>query len=391
MTAQTKTTLKTYFETGDAPTAAQFSDLIDTIPGTLGAIADGDVPSTIARDTEVSGAVSDHNSLATAHGLTANISAALSGAATPSAGNVFATMADAGAGGVQADEVNTWTAGQQFRTAQIFQKAALATGSFTAFSIDPQDAGARNWNFNVGVAANVGDAGRPDVVMNWGFNNLPDGGPEDATDDCYYEQMESYYAPGATSKVFEFHLNYYGPNRTPSFRPISISVNRHNDTTVNGPYYTEHGYIGDKFNWISRNGSFQMVILQAGATAALSQWIQYAPVVIRADGVAFSLQKADTTPVMYLGTTSPGLFFSDNAEISATVGGKALLFNTWALVQVPGVSFYPSIIDITQSAQSSKDFTFTANTKGPVLTDTADGHTYRIRSTNGALVLQQVS
>ena len=53
MTAQTKTVLKSYFETGDTPTQAQFEDLIDTIPGALGAIADGDIPASIARDSEV--------------------------------------------------------------------------------------------------------------------------------------------------------------------------------------------------------------------------------------------------------------------------------------------------------------------------------------------------
>lgn len=124
MTAQTKNVLKTYFEAGDKPTAAQFVDLIDSIPGETGALADADIPSTIARDTEVTSAigahaiatdphgdrayaaglganydaagaatsaVSAHNSLATAHGLTANISAALAAAASPGAGNAFIT------------------------------------------------------------------------------------------------------------------------------------------------------------------------------------------------------------------------------------------------------------------------------------------------------------
>ncbi len=37
------------------------------------------------------------------------------------------------------------------------------------------------------------------------------------------------------------------------------------------------------------------------------------------------------------------------------------------------------------------DITFGVSTVGPVIVDTANGHTYRIRSTNDALVLQQVT
>lgn len=35
MAQQTKTTLKSYFETGDKPTQQQFADLIDSLSGTL--------------------------------------------------------------------------------------------------------------------------------------------------------------------------------------------------------------------------------------------------------------------------------------------------------------------------------------------------------------------
>lgn len=35
MAQQTKTTLKSYFETGDKPTQEQFADLIDSLSGTL--------------------------------------------------------------------------------------------------------------------------------------------------------------------------------------------------------------------------------------------------------------------------------------------------------------------------------------------------------------------
>lgn len=38
MTAQSKATLKTYFESGDYPTESNFTDLIDSIPGDAGAL-----------------------------------------------------------------------------------------------------------------------------------------------------------------------------------------------------------------------------------------------------------------------------------------------------------------------------------------------------------------
>jgi len=80
MTAQTKPVLKSYFETGDKPTATQFADLIDSIPGTAGVLADSEIPSTIARDTEVtattSAAVSAHAAASDPHGDRAYAAAA---------------------------------------------------------------------------------------------------------------------------------------------------------------------------------------------------------------------------------------------------------------------------------------------------------------------------
>lgn len=71
MTAQSKATLKTYFETGDYPTELQFADLVDSFEDT--------------------GSIAAHNALATAHGLTADIKAALAAAVTPSATNPYLT------------------------------------------------------------------------------------------------------------------------------------------------------------------------------------------------------------------------------------------------------------------------------------------------------------
>jgi hypothetical protein len=57
MTAQDKATLKSYFNTGDTPTEAQFTNLIDSIPGDVGVLVDADIPAAVARDAEVSAAI----------------------------------------------------------------------------------------------------------------------------------------------------------------------------------------------------------------------------------------------------------------------------------------------------------------------------------------------
>jgi hypothetical protein len=71
MTAQSRPTLKGYFNTDDHPTEAQFSDVIDS--------------------AALLSELTTHETDATAHGLTAGISAALAGATSPGAGNVFIT------------------------------------------------------------------------------------------------------------------------------------------------------------------------------------------------------------------------------------------------------------------------------------------------------------
>lgn len=73
MTARSNSDLKNLFANGDTPTGTDFGDLIDTIPGALGAIADGDIPGTIARDSEVTAAVGAHDASATAHVGTAHV------------------------------------------------------------------------------------------------------------------------------------------------------------------------------------------------------------------------------------------------------------------------------------------------------------------------------
>lgn len=55
--------------------------------------------SSVVAPSDVASAITTHNADASAHGLTANISAGLSGAASPTALNPFATMADVSAGG----------------------------------------------------------------------------------------------------------------------------------------------------------------------------------------------------------------------------------------------------------------------------------------------------
>jgi hypothetical protein len=88
MTAQDKATLKSYFNTGDTPTEAQFTNLIDSIPGDVGVLVDADIPSAIARDSEVTTAIGTHASATDPHAdrayAAAQIAIAAGGGATAS-------------------------------------------------------------------------------------------------------------------------------------------------------------------------------------------------------------------------------------------------------------------------------------------------------------------
>jgi hypothetical protein len=146
MTAQTKTVLKGYFNTGDTPTEAQFTNLIDSIPGDAGALADADIPAAVARDSEVTTAIGTHNSLATAHGLTADISAALAAAANPSAANPLVTATQTAV---------SWTGTHRFPTLGVGDNVA-ATDLVSLYASDSVS----NNHFNIqttGYAAPTGN------------------------------------------------------------------------------------------------------------------------------------------------------------------------------------------------------------------------------------------
>jgi hypothetical protein len=209
-----------------------------------------------------------------------------------------------------------------------------AGGGFTFSSVQPIDAGARKWNFNIGSTANPGDATRTDVTYNWGFNNAQNGGPEDTTDDCLYWQMESYYSPTAASKVFEYHLNYYGPAGTPSFRPVQITVYRAADTTANGPYHTEQSWLFDKINFLARDGGWQGFALELGANVAASQWIQYIPLMLRYSGAGLLMQDIAGNNEIVLNSTARSITFGSGAASIDSVGANSLTFNGWNYYQI---------------------------------------------------------
>lgn len=98
MTAQTKTVLKSYFETGDRPTEQQFADLIDSIPGDAGVLSESEIPATIARDTEVTAAVSAHAAASDPHGDRAYADAAAAARKTLSDYRNVVVVDDGGSG-----------------------------------------------------------------------------------------------------------------------------------------------------------------------------------------------------------------------------------------------------------------------------------------------------
>lgn len=218
-------------------------------------IADTSALDTVtARDT----AISTHNSLSTAHNLTANISAALSGAASPSAGNVL--MTDSAVDALIAaiyGAIGTWTAGQTFQTTITHAPQTGIGHTFRTIDYSAIDANSKNWNENLITAVNSG-GGNNNNVWQFGYNNAPGGGLAVAGEAAFYIQMESNYNPAATTHVptFEYHLNAFTSAGVAINRPFQYNVAR--DGT-----WTEVFYNADKYSFNTRTGA-QIFILEPG-------------------------------------------------------------------------------------------------------------------------------
>lgn len=104
---------------------------------TMRALVDADIPAAIARDSEVTSAIGDHNSLATAHSLTVGISQALTAMRTPSTSRPALTTA-AAAG----FDVVPYTSGTPFTHGQYgdviihhFENGAYLSQGETSYSV----------------------------------------------------------------------------------------------------------------------------------------------------------------------------------------------------------------------------------------------------------------
>lgn len=309
MTAQNRTTLKTYFNTGDVPSESQFANLID------------------------------------------------------GAGNTV--------------EANTWTASQTFQAQLTYEPQSGTTHTLRTIDYDAIDANCRTWRENMGTFSNTGGPNNNNTWQ-WGYNNAPGGGPFDASEPTLYLQLESNYNPSgaAYGPIFEYHLNFYSASSASFFRPFTWIVER--DGTL-----ATAAYVADKYDWFSRTG-YQLFTIVGGSDAADSRFDLNAHMRV--------LDTLEITSGNYLYLYSPSataygsLYNDSNMHIDAGGISQTLYMSNWNSVGIIGsMTIWTSQIDV------NKDFIFSASTIGPVLKDTTDGHTYRLTSTSGSLVMTLTS
>jgi hypothetical protein len=220
MTAQSKATNKANFETGDIPTAAQFADLIDSF--------------------DDAGTTNTHATLATAHGLTANISAGLAGAASPGAGNVFATMGDLSGIGVS----NPLTLGTK----------GVTNGQVILSSANRE---------NFSSAVSQGDfGGHPDPVMFHGYN-APNSTGYNAAEQSIYTGYEGFYWVSNPEEYVEWYVSWRSPNGTYNGRAFQVSANivtGETFTTVRGDHLIFSDGVGNVNYFQVLNGAAEYTV-----------------------------------------------------------------------------------------------------------------------------------
>lgn len=307
MTAQTKAVNKSRFETGDIPTQAQFEDLIDSY--------------------DDAGTSAAHNASATAHGLTANISAALSGAASPSGANVFATLADV----PETDEANIWTA------IQTFGASGSANGITKYYSTLANDA---PFDIALGVYSFYG--GTQETTLSIGYNLLD----EKANTHQISIGLESNYRATATEYYSEWYVAYNNAARTKNVRPFQCSIDNntyHSTNFYSAEYHYFCGSDGLSENFLTMINGATPVILLGGSTE-----LQHGT-----NNAVMIRQKATT------GTQVALLYLTNLNTLSLSSGGYLI------------------------APMEDIDFHYGAYTKGVVLYDASNGHAYRIKVTGG--------
>ena len=136
------------------------------------------------------------------------------------------------------------------------------------FEYEPNYSEAKKWFFRFGTpTTNAGDATRKDHPFKWGYNVGPDGGRDDVTDHAFYLQMEDYYAPTASIRVAEYHLNFTSADNAFSGRPFHI--NAHLQTDADNPLTFTHEYKARQFTWAGMAG-YNVFSITGGTNLATS-------------------------------------------------------------------------------------------------------------------------
>lgn len=207
---------------------------------------------------------------------------------------------------------NSFTVDQTYTANLIYVEPAPA--GFVAhkfYAVDPIDPDAKLFNWNVATSDNPGSV-RNNVVMNWGYNVAAGGGPEDDTDGCFYEQLETFYSPGAEAQ-FEYHWDFFlSGGADPGVRPMHLNCHQ---TSGDVDLY----WFTDSITWQSaHDGSFVLLTLDSGANEAASQFAVHIPA-LHHDLLSFS------------GTTHAGLKLNSlttTQQNALTPANGMLIYNT---------------------------------------------------------------
>lgn len=141
--------------------------------------------------------------------------------------------------------------------------AEPAGASHTFYAVDPVDANARLFNWNIGTSDNAGSL-RDNVVINWGYNQAIGGSTDDDTEPAFYQQLETFYQPGGTSQ-FEYHWDFFmSGGADPGVRPMHLNC-EHVSGDVEMFWYTDRMLFS-----AAHGGQFALVDFQAGATLGAS-------------------------------------------------------------------------------------------------------------------------
>lgn len=138
------------------------------------------------------------------------------------------------------------------------------------YCVDPNDPNAALFNWHVWESNNV--SGRRNTGINWGYNQTAGGGVETAGESAFWQQIETYYVPGAVAQM-EYHWNFT-PAGGSNVRPFHL--NMHIDGAGSG-YHDAYWYL-DRMTWLDRtNQTFVAATLTIGTAATDSSFVLGVP------------------------------------------------------------------------------------------------------------------